>query len=66
MMETKLKSMMEYQKFENDSRLAKLIRETENRWSGQALEDDDLDMVFAARALDETPEKISDGHRHDR
>ena len=65
MMEKKLKSMMDFQKFENDPRLAKLIAETENRWSGRAIEDDDLDMVFAARGQDEVNALLS-AEKHDK
>lgn len=46
-MEKKLKSLFEYQKFENNPRLAKLIAETEARYA-DALSDDDLSFVNAA------------------
>lgn len=46
-MEKKLKSLFEYQKFENNPRLAKLIAETEARYA-DALSDDDLSLVNAA------------------
>ena len=46
-MENRLKSMFEYQRFEQNPRLAKLIRETESRY-GAELSDDDLDIVSAA------------------
>lgn len=42
-----LEKLFDFQKFENNSRLAKLIAETESRYS-KALSDDDLDMVNAA------------------
>lgn len=50
-MENKLKKMFEYQKFENNPRLAKLIGETEARY-GSAIDDDDLFMVNAAGDAD--------------
>lgn len=46
-MENKLKQLFEYQKFEQNSRLAKLISESEDRQSN-ALSDDDLEFVAAA------------------
>lgn len=42
-----LEKLFDFQKFENNSRLAKLIAETESCYS-KALSDDDLDMVNAA------------------
>lgn len=47
-MEKKLKSMFEFQRFAGNDRLSKLIAETENRYSAQELNDDDLWMVNAA------------------
>lgn len=46
-MENKLKSLFEYQKFEQNSRLAKLIAETEARQTVE-LSDEDLELVAAA------------------
>lgn len=46
-MENKLRKLFEYQRFENNSRLEKLISETESRYAA-ALSDDDLFMVNAA------------------
>lgn len=46
-MENRLKSLFEFQKFENNSRLAKLVRDTELRY-GAELTDDELSMVSAA------------------
>lgn len=46
-MENRLNKLFEFQKFENNARLARLIQETELRY-GSALSDDDLDMVSAA------------------
>ena len=42
-----LEKLFDYQKFENNSRLAKLISETEARYA-KALSDDDLEFVNAA------------------
>lgn len=50
-MEKKLKSMFEYQRFAQNSRLSKLIAETENRYAHE-LNDDDLWMVNAAGEAD--------------
>ena len=46
-MENKLKKLFEYQKFEQNDRLAKLIAETESRQAAE-LSDDDLTFVAAA------------------
>ena len=51
-METKLKRLFDYQKFEGNSKLAALIAETESRCA-QELSDDDLDLVNAAGEFDE-------------
>lgn len=42
-----LEKLFDFQKFENNSRLAKLISETESRYA-KTLSDDELDMVNAA------------------
>ena len=46
-MENKLKSLFEYQRFEQNSRLAKLIAETEARQTAE-LSDEALELVAAA------------------
>ena len=46
-MDKKLRSLFEFQKFENNSRLSKLIQETESRYASE-LSDEDLDFVSAA------------------
>lgn len=46
-MESKLKNLFDYQRFEGNSRLAELIRETEER-TAQALTDEQLGLVSAA------------------
>lgn len=55
-MENKLKKMFEYQRFENNPRLAKLISETESRY-GAEISDDDLFMVNAAGDIDISDKK---------
>lgn len=52
-MEKKLKSLFEYQRFENNPRLAKLIAETEARYA-DALSDDDLLYVNAAGVTEQS------------
>lgn len=46
-MENKLKALFDFQRFENNSKLAKIISETESRYAAE-LSDDDLFMVAAA------------------
>ena len=46
-MDKKLKSMFEFQRFQNNPRLAKLIQQTEQRYAGE-LSDEDMDFVSAA------------------
>ncbi len=50
-MEKKLNAMFDYQKFEKNTSLAKLIAETENRYAAE-LSDDDLGFVNAAGELE--------------
>lgn len=57
-MENKLRKLFEYQCFENNSRLEKLINETESRYAA-ALSDDDLFMVNAAGVIPEELEQLS-------
>lgn len=56
-METKLRKLFEYQRFENNSRIEKLINETESRYAA-ALSDDDLFMVNAAGVIPEELEEL--------
>ncbi len=49
-MEKKLTAMFDYQRFENNSRLAKMIASTESRYA-KALSDDELTMVSAAGTI---------------
>ena len=51
-MENKLIKLFEYQKFEQNERLAKLIAETEARQATE-ISDDDLEMVAAAGEITE-------------
>lgn len=46
-MEQKLKKLFDYQRFEKNEKLEKLIRETESRYAKE-LSDDDLALVNAA------------------
>ena len=46
-MEKKLKKLFDYQRFEKNERLEKIIKETESRYEGE-LSDDDLSLVNAA------------------
>lgn len=46
-MEKELKKLFDYQRFEKNERLEKLIRETESRYATE-LSDDDLSLVNAA------------------
>ena len=55
-MENKLKNLFDYQRFEKNERLEKIIKETESRYGGE-LFDDDLSLVNAAG---ETGGSISD------
>lgn len=46
-MENKIRLLFDFQKFDNNSRLAELISQTENRY-GTELSDDELTQVSAA------------------
>lgn len=46
-MENKLKALFDYQRFEKNERLERLIRETENGYAAE-ISDDDLSLVNAA------------------
>ena len=47
-MEKKLQKLFDFQRFSENERLAGLIRETEKRYEGRELSDDDLSLVAAA------------------
>lgn len=49
-MENKLKALFEYQKFEGNPRLQRIIEETEKKYSN-VLSDDQLELVSAAGTL---------------
>ncbi len=51
-MENKLKSIFEYQRFENNGRLARMIAETEERYLATELSDEELFFVNAAGIAD--------------
>lgn len=51
-MENKLKSAFEYQRFENNSRLAGIINGVENRYTATELDDEELFFVNAAGVFD--------------
>ena len=46
-MEKKLKKLFDYQRFEQNAKLEKLIQETESRYAKE-LSEEDLSLVFAA------------------
>ena len=46
-MEKKLNAMFDYHRFESNTRLARIIADTESRYA-KALSDEDLEMVSAA------------------
>ena len=46
-MENKLKALFDYQRFEKNAKLERLIRETENGYAAE-ISDDDLSLVNAA------------------
>ena len=50
-MEKKLKKLFDYQRFEQNDKLEKLIHETESRYA-KGLSDDDLSFVNAAGELE--------------
>ena len=50
-MERTLRSLFEYQRFENNTRLGRMIAETENRYNAE-LSDDDLFFVSAAGEIE--------------
>lgn len=60
----KLKSLFEFQKFENNSRLGKIISETENRYASE-LSDSDMENVAAAGEIGLGTENLPDGKLDD-
>lgn len=59
-MEKKIKKLFDYQRFEKNEKLEKLIRDTESRYAKE-LSDDDLSHVSAAG--EDTPEPLTDGNK---
>lgn len=55
-MEKKLKMMFDFQRFENNAKLSKLIAETETRFKKQ-LDDDELELIAAAGEAEQKKEK---------
>ena len=47
-MKSKLQSLFDYQRFENNERLAAMIADTESRYAVSELSDEDLSLVNAA------------------
>lgn len=60
-MEKKIKKLFDYQRFEKNEKLEKLIRDTENRYATE-LSDDDLSFVSAA-GENTPPEPLTDGNK---
>ena len=54
-MEKKLKSMFDYQKFENNSALQQVINSVHSRWSSRELSLDEMEWVSAAGAPETNP-----------
>ena len=61
-MEKKLKMLFDYQRFEQNAKLEKLIRETENRYAKE-LSEEDLSLVSAAGEIKEEQNKFTDDHQ---
>ena len=61
-MEKKLKSLFDFQKFEGNEELAKMIAETESRFN-KALSDEDLLMVSAAGMPVKSEDEDEDGKK---
>lgn len=59
-MEKKINKLFDYQKFEKNAHLAKLIEETESRYANE-ISDDDLELVSAAGEEDIFADKKGDG-----
>lgn len=58
-MEKVLKALFDYQRFQGNKRLDAMISETERRYEGQALADNDLELVNAAGEADNFRKKLS-------
>ena len=60
-MEKKLKMLFDYQRFEQNEKLEKLIQETENRYAKE-LSEEDLSLVSAAGEIKEEQKTFEDDH----
>ena len=61
-MEKKLKKLFDYQRFEQNAKLEKLIQETENRYAKE-LSEEDLSLVSAAGEIKGEQNKFTDDHQ---
>ncbi len=65
-MENKLKMLFDYQRFDADDDLTRMIKEAESaRANVFALSDDDLDMVFAAGEMISDKDKSEEDDKKD-
>ena len=60
-MEKKLKKLFDYQRFEQNAKLEKLIQETESRYEKE-LSEEDLSLVSAAGEIKEERKTFADDH----
>lgn len=60
-MEKKLKKLFDYQRFEQNAKLEKLIQETESRYAKE-LSEEDLSLVSAAGEIKEEQKTFEDDH----
>ena len=65
MTKAKLKRLFDYQHFEENSRLQKVIDDTHRRLDALELTDDDLNLVAAAGVKDEPKSKKPGEKTHD-
>ena len=60
-MNKKLKMLFDYQRFEQNAKLEKLIQETESRYAKE-LSEEDLSLVSAAGEIQEERKTFADDH----
>lgn len=60
-MENKLKKLFDYQRFEQNDKLEKLIHETESRYAKE-LSEEDLSLVSAAGEIKEERKSFADDY----
>ena len=60
-MNKKLKMLFDYQRFEQNEKLEKLIQETESRYAKE-LSEEDLSLVSAAGEIKEEQKTVADDH----